>query len=367
MPHRKAADKDVDKLKKTPVVSPNPIKTKKSSKEDLQPKFTPVKCKVCNKECLDPEFFTSDEDDSINCDGCNHWFHKSCTDTTTAEWEALKGSNENITFRCNECLASKGQNNNQFQLFQQLLRDNNDILLKRLEGLETKILQKVDEKIEKKMVEYERKTDKTIDQKIKAQLDVKKQEQATLENAIKNQVSETLEDMRDKEERKLNLMMFNVAESTKNTLHEEVLEDLQSVKNILIHTNPELNESIISTLTTENLKRLGRKAAASTEGNTKVRPIKVTLPDETTKFKILRNSHKLKSYKTNERIGLKLDLTKLQIAEEKELKIELQRRKDLGEDVMIFRSKIIHRAEHSKLKAETRTKTPAAQPDQSQC
>lgn len=174
--------------------------------------------------------------------------------------------------------------------------------------------------------------------------------------------------MRDKEERKLNLMMFNVKESTKTTLHEEVLEDLQSVKNVLLHTNPDLNDNVISKLSTENLKRLGKKVASPSEGNNKVRPIKVTLPDEVTKFKILRNSYKLKSYKTNERIGLKLDLTKLQIAEEKELKIELQRRKDLGEDVMIFRNKIICRADHAKLKTETRTKSPADQPDQNpQC
>ena len=86
--------------KKTPGSSPNPSKTKKEKeKEPPKMKFTPVKCKSCSKECLDPAFFNSDEDDSINCDICKQWFHKNCTNTTSSEWEALKGSNENITFQ----------------------------------------------------------------------------------------------------------------------------------------------------------------------------------------------------------------------------------------------------------------------------
>ena len=209
--------------KKTPVSSPNPAKPKKAQ-DNTKSKFTPVKCKVCTKECLDPAFFNSDDDDSINCDVCNLWYHKTCTNTSSSEWETLKGRNENITFRCDDCLNLKAQNNNQIQIFQQLLRENNDILLKRLEGLETKILQKVDDKIDMKMQEYEVKNDKIIEDKIKAQLESEKKNKSDqdIHDSIKVQVKQAIEDLREREERKCNLILFNLKESTKTELTEEV-------------------------------------------------------------------------------------------------------------------------------------------------
>ena len=189
-----------------------------------------------------------------------------------------------------------------------------------------------------------------MDEKIKTQFDLKKQEQFTLENAIKTHVTETLDEIKDKEERKCNLMMFNVTESSKTNINEESTDDLQSVKNILQHTNPELNDTVINQLSCNNMKRLGRKSASTDEESSKARPLKITLPDESTKFKILRNSHKLKTFKKNEKVGLKPDLTKQQMSEERELRKELQRRRDMNEDVMIYRNKVILRADHEKLK-----------------
>ena len=357
------AGKKGDKDKKTPVPSSTPNKTKKE-KEAPKIKFTTIKCKICNKECLDPDSFNSEDDDSINCEECNHWFHKTCTNTTSAEWDALKGSNENITFRCDNCITYKGQHSNQMQMFQQLLRENNEILFKRLEGLESRIMLKVDEKIDKRFAEYEKKNDKSVDEKIKTQFDLKKQEQFTLENAIKTHVTETLDEIKDKEERKCNLMMFNVTESSKTNSNEESTDDLQSVKNILQHTNPELNDTVINQLSCNNMKRLGRKSASTDEESSKARPLKITLPDESTKFKILRNSHKLKTFKNNEKVGLKPDLTKQQMSEERELRKELQRRRDMNEDVMIYRNKVILRADHEKLKKEFLSKEQTAQTSQ---
>ena len=249
-------------------------------------------------------------------------------------------------------------------MFQQLLRENNEILFKRLEGIESRIMHKVDEKIEKRFVEYEKKNDKTIDEKIKATFDQKKQEQFTLENAIKTHVTETLDEIKDKEERKCNLMMFNVTESIKTNLNEESSEDVQSVKNILQHTNPELNDTIINQLTSENIKRLGKKSSSTDKEMNKARPLKITLPDENSKYKILRNSHKLKSFKQNEKIGLKPDLTKQQLSDERELRKELQRRRDLNKDVIIYKNKVILRAGHERLKKEFLSKECPAETTQ---
>ena len=327
-------------------------------------KFTPVKCKSCSKECLDPAFFNSDEDDSINCDICKQWFHKNCTNTTSSEWEALKGSNENITFQCDDCVQNKGQNSNQLQMFQQILRENNDVLLKRLESLEVNILQKVDEKIEKRMEEFEVKNEKLMDDKIKAHLaseEQNKKDQQSIEHSIQVQVNQKIDELKEREERKNNLMIFNMKESTKNEFKEELKEDLLSVIQIIKHTNPELNDSITNQLSENNIKRLGKKKPTTSDDvSTKPRPIKLTLPDEASKFKILKNSYKLKSFQDNNKVGLKLDLTKQQQCEERELRQELLKRREQNEDVMIFRGQVIKRSEHEKLKREYSSKEIAS-------
>ena len=345
--------------KTTPASSPNPSNAKKDSvknKDHIQLQVNPIKCKVCDTVCLDAAYFESDEDDSVSCDVCNLWVHKKCSNTSTAEWQALKGSNENIRYQCNDCLTNKGQNSNQMQIFQQILRENNDILLKRIASIETNILHKVDEKIERKMTEFEHKNEKMIDDKIKAQLDTFKQnknEQISIENSIQEQVSQKLDEFKDIEDRKNNLMIFNIKESSKNEIAEETKEDLQAVIQVIKHTNPELTESITKIISEDNIKRLGRKKETSTEDNaSKPRPIKLTLPNEATKFKILRKSHKLKSYQGNNKIGLKLDLTKQQQIEERNIRQELISRRENKEDVMIFRGKVIKREDHERLKKE---------------
>ena len=354
-----------EKDKKTPNPTSTPSKTKKE-KEVPKLKFNTVKCKVCKKECLDPDSFNSEDDDSINCEECNHWFHKNCTNTTNAEWESLKGSNENITFRCDDCIANKGQHVNQMQMFQQLLRENNEVLFKRIEGFESKIMLKVDEKIEQKFAEFEDKNEKLIDEKLKAHsktIEQNKKEKLSLENEIKAHVTQSIDEIKEKEERRNNLIMFNLKESAKEENTEEEKEDLQEILKVSQHTNPELKDTVTNQLTVNNIRRLGKKKTPTSDEDksTKPRPIKITLPDESTKFKILKKSHKLKDYQENNKIGLKLDLTKQQQMEEKALRQELIKRREQQEDVMIFRGQVIKRADHEKLKKEHSKVTNATQ------
>ena len=343
-----------------------PPSTPSKPKKDNQappPKFSPIKCKVCKKECLSSESFTSEDDNSINCDICNLWFHKPCIDTSTAEWEALNGGNENITYRCDDCVKNKGHNANQVQIFKQLLIENNDILFQRLASFESKILQKVDEKIDKKMEEFEEKNEKLIESKIKEhheKVNNNKDNEQSIECTIKEHVTQKLDELKERDERKCNLMLFNIKESTKSEMKEEISDDLLSVMQVIKHTNPDLKETITNQITENNIKRLGKKSQNPPDDNNKPRPIKLTLPDEPTKFKILKNSFKLRSYPQNNKIGLKPDLTKQQQYEERELRKELSRRKELKEDVMIFRGKVINRADHEKLKKEFASKDPTA-------
>ena len=390
--------------------TPNSIKSKKgaqnkdnedpASKESPESKAKPTRCKECNNVCLSEEYHKTLDDDSIECDICKFWFHKPCTNTTTDEWNMLKSGNENITYKCCGCLESKAQQEErQAELFSNLLIKNNERLMERFDTFETKILKKVDDRLEKKMHEIDEKNElhnasiitkidslesgilQKVDQKIEESLRQfeekneqrmsekineklcgdthSKDEQLMIEDKIQKQISESFDEFKDREERKCNLIFFNITESTKTEAAEAAQEDLIMIKKILTHTNPDLAEKETKNLTEKNLKRLGTISTKPNETQ-KPRPIKVSLPDEKTKYKVLNNSNNLKSFQPMQNIGLKPDMTKLQQKEDKALREELKRRKDMNEDVMIFRNKIIKRADHATLKKELAEKNQAA-------
>ena len=54
-----------------------------------------------------------------------------------------------------------------------------------------------------------------------------------------------------------------------------------------------------------------------------------------------------------------MDLTKKQQIEDKQLRQEVERRKANGEDVMIFRNRVIKREDHQKLKDEASANSKA--------
>ena len=110
-----------------------------------------------------------------------------------------------------------------------------------------------------------------------------------------------------------------------------------------------MSENAIKDMTTDKITRLGRK---STNKDSKPRPLKLNLPNEATKYKIIRNTYRLKSCSNHPNIGLKFDLTRQQQSEERELRKELEQRKAANEDVMIYRGRIIKRNEHEKLRQE---------------
>ena len=337
--------------------TPNSAKSKKSISKDKkvdqnneeqssESKAKPIKCKECEEVCLAVDFHKDIDDDSIDCNLCGFWYHKPCTNISTEEWELLKKGNENITFKCDTCLQNTTlQDEKQTDFFSNLLLKNNDRLLTHIESIEAKILQKVDEKIEQRMLEFDNKNQthnatvlskidslesgilQKVDQKIEESLrrfDEKneqkmneklnekinaethsKKEQLEIEDKIQKQISQSFDELKDREERKTNIIIFNVKESSNANKEEAANEDLENIKKVLTHTNPDLSETVLKNLTKDKLSRFGKEPTTSNENeSSKPRPIKVTLPDEKTKFKVLKNSNLLKTYQP-QNIGLK--------------------------------------------------------------
>ena len=90
-------------------------------------------------------------------------------------------------------------------------------------------------------------------------------------------------------------------------------------------------------LSIENIEyahRLGNRLTGS-------RPIRAVCIAATKKYEILRRSKSLRHSQTFKDIYINPDLTPLQQKESRLLRIELKQRREIGEDVMIRRGKIV--------------------------
>ena len=88
------------------------LKGKPKGNKDNDTELHP--CGLCSKACLDE--FENKEDDSINCDNCNKWFHRKCVDILSdSEWELLTGHNPSILFKCRVCVGEKGDKNKEIK------------------------------------------------------------------------------------------------------------------------------------------------------------------------------------------------------------------------------------------------------------
>ena len=404
-----------------------------------------VLCKNCTKPCYEKtESKKNKELQYVTCEECGDSYHKMCTDIGTKAWDIVTGDNESILFKCPPCIVNKGKKfhemkeikneisdvkNEMKNEMKALLLENNNLMLKQFKDLmfpevekmidsklkkhadavDKKIEEKlpkveqmidqklkihaneIDKKIEEKIRHLEEKTDKAVDDKMNKKISAEvlnKEEQIVIEDKIQKQVSQSFDELKEREERKTNLIVYNVSESAADDVEEQAREDLQNVKLVLKHTNPDLSNNIIEQLTVDKISRLGnkekevkkdeatpdKKEEPNPENNaqnpnnddeskinkkkeSKPRPIKLSLPDEKTKFKILGNSKTLRNYQAQANIGIKPDLTRQQQLEDKELRQQLKKRKEDGEDVMIYKNKIILREEHAKLKQEFSLKT----------
>ena len=109
-----------------------------------------------------------------------------------------------------------------------------------------------------------------------------RKELGNIEKNISVSVTEVLSDQREIDEKKKNLMVFNLSESL------DPKSDLIKVKEVLTHVNPEAD---IEQLNCDNVTRLGSKKSTDGE-NSKPRPVKIVFKDSDTKWQFIKNAKK---------------------------------------------------------------------------
>ena len=139
--------------------------------------------------------------------------------------------------------------------------------------------------------------------------------------------SEILDEMEDRERRRNNVILFGLPEHDEGTVAERKQHDESLVQEVF--------EAIdCDDVETDAILRLGRNVSG------RLRPVKVTLSDRSSKAEIMRKSRDLRKSDNFKRVFISNDKTKLQQTEWSDLRKELLRRKELGEDVVIYNGKV---------------------------
>jgi len=137
-----------------------------------------------------------------------------------------------------------------------------------------------------------------------------------------------IDEYRDRESHKLNVIVHNVPESTATELSVRITYDTKSVADIAKSIDAGPVEII----------RLGRKL----EGRSRL--MKVTLGNLNQKRKILSNAKKLRESASFQKVYITPDLSLNERHDNKHLRDELQRKKNGEKDIIIRRGKIVKKA-----------------------
>ena len=259
-----------------------------------------------------------DEQDGVECDMCGNWYHGKCQNVTEELYKVLGNKKYSINWYCDICdLSAKKIMSNVMRI-----QKRQDDMEKKLDGLDSK-LSKLDQNVTSRLDEISRNgldVDRCVDKVIEK-----------IEDTMEKKISLELEEYRERELRKANLMVSNLKESEQQSMDQRKNEDLQLFKDVLKELKTE-NVNI------KSVTRIGEKA------NERPRLTKVVLANAVEKRDVLKGAKSLRNSKNEafKNIYINPDLTKHAREEGKKLRDELARRKHTGEtNIAIRRGKII--------------------------
>lgn len=230
---------------------------------------------------------------AVECSSCESFYHSKCVDIDKQVCDALKTIN-GFRWLCHKC------------------NEKADVCDNRKCGSCKLIPQFLD------MLE-----------KLNDTVDALKQEISTLKKSeTRSDFEEIVSEVTDRINRKRNLMVFGVAEPD-SSLSADVRSgmDFQTIKEIVKFVSPNINDALVENI---NVFRVGRLKSAEVP-----RPIKVELRGESDVRQLLKQvqlkRQSLKSHLTYKSISITMDRTARQQSLYKEVKAELDIRRNAGE------------------------------------
>ena len=262
-------------------------------------------CLICNN----PVETESDVFDCLQCFGCKKWLHPNCAKIGQKEYQEYCRS-ENKHWICSPCVQSEGKPKSEQDMKLDMLLDLIPLIHNigsRMNDLEKHVNDLSGPKLEKKIEEV-------VDKKLAA----------------------ALEEQKDIDSRKRNLIIVNLKESTKKDIKGKCEDDLLRVRNLV----SEVVDS--STVHPEEIMEPVRFGDIPKKGE-KPRVLRVSVRTEEMKSTIVKKMReKNRDIPFQERIYFNEDYTRKQREEYNGLKEELKRRTEAGEpNLGIRRGKVV--------------------------
>ena len=256
------------------------------------------KCLECDTECTKGQR-------ALLCDRCCFWTHASCTEVDDEVYDIFfeKGS-KLACFRyfCKKC---DNKVTEALEKYDKLEQDTQ--LLKS----EMKVVQDKVEKIEE-----------------------------TIKTTVRDKISDVMEDQREVDKRKMNLIVFGLPEielgqDTVWNTPEKVEKDIESMNKLITE---ELGVGLSNRNGIINARRLGGSTS-----KTKPRPLRIEFRDLNTKRDVLTNAKKFRDSTSDiaKQIFINPDLTEEQRKKDQVLRKEMWKQRGLGRNVIIKRGEIV--------------------------
>ena len=276
-----------------------------------------AKCGFCDAG------FKKQNDPGVKCDACKRWYHFRCTNATETTLAALKevDTNKLTGFRwfCQLCDGTVSEILSNLQKYKKV-----DLEIKKIRARMSKC-------------ETEGKnSDKLIKRVEKAEL-------------INHTVVVDLEEQKNIEWRKKNIIFFGVPEVDSEDIEEELNLEFKMVQHALTGKETIAHEEVVDIL------RLGKKLESNA---TKPRPLLFKMDTEENKQRILKATGDLSIKANNEKIPIYAsnDPTKKQRDELNELKAQLKKIKEKGEENIGIRGNKIVKLHFFRERRENRTR-----------
>ena len=152
-------------------------------KKDEEPEKERFPCLVCKKD-------VQETDEGLECHDCLVWAHRQCTDITPHQYSFLSDDASHsmaIQWVCDKCLVNKGDK----KVIQSQLQDLKDCVVK----------------LSQKIVDMEKTFAGSLEEKVSQIMDKK------VHNLKETVLDEVMDEIGEKEKRKLNLIVVNLPES----------------------------------------------------------------------------------------------------------------------------------------------------------
>ena len=295
-------------------------------------------CTLCSKGYIDSKKI-------IQCSRCQGHFCINCTQMTQTKMNYLKDPSGGIMWFCATCQPAAAKSVKTDRDIEERCKEYWDKWEKKLDEIQQELKNKADKndvdnlsaEVDKLNVAVNSKLDKTDLVQFSNELSSIKNQTKDFKQELKQVVEQEMEDWKEMERRKSNIMIYGIEESEAATNS----TDEQKVRDYLDKQIEVPDVRIVK------MYRVGRKKSLATDQaadrtNTRPRLIKVILASNSERNKVMKSYREKKNNQVELDYGISGDYTKSETEKYQKLKEEIKRREATGEkDLVIRRSKIV--------------------------